>query len=183
MGNPKKIFDALLVLQYQSGNKKALSLLVNRHHPKLCKHAFWYTHDLDVSKDIVQDSWTVIMRKIGSLRDPNSFGSWALRIVTRKSLDHLNRSNRERDKLRGIYKENTPRDTTEDKTTDIEKLRVAIKGLPHNQRQVLHLFYTEEYSLKEISEILEISPGTVKSRLYHAREKLKTILKKEDHEK
>ncbi len=51
MGNTNIIFDGLLVLQYQSGNKKALSLLVNRYHIKLCKHSYWYTHDIDASKD------------------------------------------------------------------------------------------------------------------------------------
>ncbi|MEX0288648.1 MAG: RNA polymerase sigma factor [Flavobacteriaceae bacterium] len=178
MGNPGKIFDGLLVLQYQSGNKKALALLVKRHHPKLCKHAFWYTHDLDISQDIVQDCWTQIMRKIGSLRDPNSFGSWALRIVTRKSLDYLNRASRERNELRSIDKTKTLDYPAVDRASDLENLRAAIKELPDSQQQVLHLFYTEAYSLKEISAILEIAPGTVKSRLYHAREKLKTILKK-----
>ena len=182
MGNPKKIFDALLVLQYQSGNKKALDLLVKRHHLRLCKHAYCYTQDLDISKDIVQDSWTVIMRKMGSLRDPNSFGSWTLRIVTRKSLDYLNKSSRERDKLKTIYKENSPEVPIDSRASDLEKLKAAIKELPPNQRQVLQLFYTEEYSLKEISAILVLSKGTVKSRLYHAREKLKTILKNDNHE-
>ena len=183
MGNTKKIFDSLLVLQYQSGNKKALSILVNRHHPKLCKHAFWYTHDMDISKDIVQDSWSIIMRKIDSLRDPNSFGSWALRIVTRKSLDYLNKTNRERDKLKSVGNYNSDDEPFDSRDSDLEKLRRAIRSLPIDQRQVLHLFYMEEYSLKEISSILDIATGTVKSRLFHAREKLKSILKKVDHEK
>jgi len=45
------------------------------------------------------------------------------------------------------------------------------------QQMVIKLFYTEEYSLKEISKTLNISVGTTKSRLFHAREKLKQILK------
>ena len=177
MGNPRKIFDGLLVLQYQSGRKKALDLLVKRHHPNLCKHAYWYTHDIDVAQDIVQESWAVIMNKLGNLRDPNSFGSWAMRIVTRKSLDHLNKINKERNKLKNIYANRSQEDAEEQQASDLEKLRAAISELPDSQKQVLRLFYTEEYSLKEISTILEIAPGTVKSRLYHAREKLKTILK------
>ncbi len=82
-----KIFDALLVLQYQAGDKKALGMLVKRHHNRFCSHANWYLSDLDASKDVVQDCWGIIMYKISNLRDPNSFSSWAIRIVTRKSID------------------------------------------------------------------------------------------------
>ncbi|WP_299530730.1 RNA polymerase sigma factor [Ulvibacterium sp.] len=176
--NPNKIFDALLVLQSQSGSKKALGLLVKRYHGKLCRHSYWYTHDLDAAKDIVQDSWSVIITKLPNIRDPNAFGSWAMRIVTRKSLDFLNRNKSDREKLRFYHKTQQDLDTAEDKESDLIQLEKAIKQLPNTQQVVLRLFYTEEYSLKEISAILEISTGTVKSRLFHAREKLKTILKK-----
>ena len=143
----------------------------------MCKHAYWHTHDLTSSEDIAQESWCVIVRKIGTLRDPNSFGSWAMRIVTRKSLDYLNKNNRERHVLNDLYQDKTEDNTPDNKASQLERLRAAIKTLPLGHRQVLRLFYLEEYSLKEISEILEIATGTVKSRLYHAREKLKTILK------
>ncbi len=176
--NPNKIFDALLVLQYQSGNKRALGLLVKRHHSKLCRHSYWYTHDLDASKDIVQDSWSIIITKLTSIRDPNAFGSWAMRIVTRKSLDFLSRNKNDREKLMGYRDTQYNLDVEEDRESDLIQLEKAIKLLPNGQQVVLRLFYTEDYSLKEISTILEISTGTVKSRLFHAREKLKTILKK-----
>jgi len=181
MGDTEKIFDALLVLQYQSGNKQALSLLVNRYHLKLCKHAFWYTQDLHAARDIAQDSWSIILNKIGSLRDPNLFGSWALRIVTRKSLDYLNKSKREREHLKTVKYEKQLEDL-DSRASDLERLKVAMKILPEHQKQVLRLFYTEQYSLKEIGQILEIATGTVKSRLFHAREKLKTILTNRNYE-
>ncbi|WP_422080831.1 RNA polymerase sigma factor [Ulvibacterium sp.] len=176
--DPNKTFDALLVLQYQSGDKKALGLLVKRYHGKLCRHSYWYTHDLDVAKDIVQDSWSIIIAKLTGIRDPNAFGSWAMRIVTRKSLDFLNRNKNDRERLKGYRNTRYDADMDEDKESDLIQLEKAIKLLPNDQQVVLRLFYTEEYSLKEIGTILEISTGTVKSRLFHAREKLKTILKK-----
>lgn len=182
MGDSRKIFDALLVLQYQAGNKKALSILVKRHHPKLCKHAYWYTHDIHAARDIVQDSWSIILKKIGGLRDPNLFGSWALRIVTRKSLDYLNKSKREREHLKTVKNEKSLEEL-DSLASDLERLKVAMKTLPEHQRQVLRLFYTEQYSLREIGQILEIATGTVKSRLFHAREKLKTILTNRNYEK
>ncbi len=173
----QKVFDALLVLQYRSGNKRALGLLVKRHHQKLCRHAYWYTRDIEVSKDIVQDCWGVIIAKIPTLKDPNTFGSWAMRIVTRKSLDFLNRTKSNREKLKAFRPDTIAADGEGETATKITELQKAMVKLSENQRIVLRLFYTEEYSLKEISTILDISEGTVKSRLFHAREKLKSILK------
>ena len=174
---PNKIFDALLVLQYQSGDKRALGMLVNRHHNRFCSHANWYLSDLDASKDVVQDCWSIIMNKLGSLRDPNSFSSWAMRIVTRKSIDFLKQNKTKRDKLKQYQYTRSLDINNDEKNTEIIKLKQAIKSLQNNQQIVLRLFYTQDYSLLEISKILDISVGTVKSRLFHAREKLKTMLK------
>lgn len=173
---PQKVFDSLLVLQYQAGNKKALELLVNRHHKRMCRHAFWYVHDFDTSKDIVQDCWGTIIYKLHGLKDPNAFGSWAMRIVTRKSLDFLNRDSRKKEKLRQ-YNPVSDDSNNQSSTTEVQQLKKAIRTLTSDQQVVLRLFYTEDYALKEIADILDISVGTVKSRLFHAREKLKTILK------
>jgi len=65
-----------------------------------------------------------------------------------------------------------------DNNTVKKKLLKAIETLSKDKQNVLRLFYVEDYSLKEISVILNISLGTVKSRLFQAREKLKTIIKK-----
>ena len=171
----EKVFDALLVLQYRSGNKKALGLLVKRHHHQMCRHSYSFTRDIDSSKDIVQDCWSIIINKIDFLKDPNVFGSWAMRIVTRKSLDFVNKRTRERQEKNTLPIEDE--NSSEEKRTIFIELQKAIAGLPQDQQTVLRLFYTQEYSLKEIASILDVSVGTVKSRLFHAREKLKTVLK------
>jgi RNA polymerase sigma-70 factor (ECF subfamily) len=75
---------------------------------------------------------------------------------------------------------------TFDENNDNLKLKtnllVAIKKLPEHQQVVIKLFYVEDYSLKQISDILKISIGTAKSRLFHAREKLKETLKYRNYE-
>ena len=94
-----KIFDGLLVLQFKAGDKKALELLVKRWHSKLCNQANWYTKDSDLAKDIVQESWGRILKKIHTLKEPNNFGSWASKIVIRKSIDYLRKNNNEELKM------------------------------------------------------------------------------------
>jgi len=150
---------------------------VNRYNLKMCNHAYWLIYDKDVAKDIVQDSWGIIIKKLPYLKKPNSFGSWAMQIVIRKSMDYLNKNNKDREKLREYYNQPRADSALDHKEADLVKVYEAIKQLPHDQQVVLRLFYLEEYSLREISEILEKSEGTIKSRLFHAREKLKTILK------
>jgi len=190
MNKPEKIFDGLLVLQFRAGDKKAFVLLVKRWHSKLCNQANWYTKDIDLAKDIVQESWTVILKKIQGLQEPNNFGSWASKIVIRKSIDYLRKSNNEELKLHQ-YQENIQIDhdsekhseganynATSDSNTTSEMLMNCIKELPEQQQIVLRLFYIQEYKLHEISEILSLAKGTVKSRLFYAREKLKSKLKK-----
>lgn len=177
MSDSSKIFDGLLVLQYRSGKKQALGLLVNRYHKKLCSHSYGYTHDIDAARDIVQDCWGTIIQKLDNLKEPNLFGSWAFRIVTRKSLDYVNNNKRNRQKLKSLETFANDNDGEDERTLQLQKLKEAMAQLPENQKIILRLFYTQDYSLKEIATILETPEGTVKSRLYHAREKLKLILK------
>lgn len=172
------IFDGLLVLHYRGGDQKALEILVKRHHSRLCRHAFWYTRDREVSRDIVQDSWRTVILKLGSLKDPNKFGSWAMTIVTRKSLDHLKRVKQQREELRAGVDESVQMsgDLNEEDPKRLQSLKIAMKQLSREQQGVLRLFYLEGLTLIEISQILGLSVGTVKSRLFHAREHLKKLL-------
>ncbi|MEM9142097.1 MAG: sigma-70 family RNA polymerase sigma factor [Bacteroidota bacterium] len=175
----QRVFDGFLVLQYRSGDKGAMGLLVKRHHLAFCRHSWGYTRDMEASKDIVQDCWRIILKKQNGLKNPNAFSSWALRIVTRKTLDYLNRRRRDRQHLEALQKEAVVSQDQEGPATETELLRKAIWRLPPNQQRVLRLFYVQGYALREVSDILGVSVGTVKSRLFHAREKLKVVLKKE----
>lgn len=179
MNKTNKIVDGWLVLQYQSGNDKALSLLVKRWHKKFCSKAYWVTKDIDASKDIAQESWKTIMNKLYGLKDPNSFGSWALTIVYRKAIDFIKDNKNKIDKLHQYHYEQESMITNKDvDNADLKKsLLEAIKSLSVHHQMLISLFYVEDYSLQQISEILDISVGTAKSRLFHAREKLKTTIK------
>jgi RNA polymerase sigma factor (sigma-70 family) len=178
MGKASRIFDGLLVLRFRTGDKKALGILVRKYHGKLCRHACWYTGSKESAKDVVQDSWQKIILKIGQLEDPDKFGSWAMTIVRRKALDYTAglRTGRS-DQLRLQPENSAEAAGEEDLQADrIAFLKTAIRRLPGEQQEVLRLFYTENQSLIEIGLILEIPVGTVKSRLYHAREKLKSLI-------
>jgi RNA polymerase sigma-70 factor (ECF subfamily) len=75
------------------------------------------------------------------------------------------------------------KDEARNSERQLELIKTAIKQLSADHRLILRLFYLEEHSLLEIGSILELSVGTVKSRLFHAREKLKSLLKLSSYEK
>lgn len=173
------ISDGELVTQYVQGNQEALAVLVKRFHKTFCNHAYWIVNDADIAKDIAQDSWKLIIDKIQTLQNPARFKSWALRIVHRKAIDYTRNSTRQQQHHQA-YKitksiDNLPlSDTSQQK----QQLKKAITELSVARQQVVRLFYVDELSLQEISKLLNISVGTAKSRLYHAREQLKKQLKK-----
>lgn len=175
------ITDTDLVIAYQSGDINALSVLVERWHISFCKLAFWYVKDADVAKDIAQESWTIIIRKLEGLKEPKKFKSWAISIVNRRAIDWIRAERNENKKLHLFYSERSVKSRIEDHEDHKQELRKkllkSIQELSEDQQMVVKLFYAQNYSLKEISELLRISVGTAKSRLFHAREKLKTILK------
>lgn len=180
MENSNKILDSLLVLSYQSGDKKALTLLFKRWNKRLCIQAFRYTNDWELAKDLTQDTWRTVITKIHSLRDTYSFGSWIMTIVSRKALDTIKTRKKLTIQIDEKHWVNTIGEGNESdiREQQIQLVLKAVTVLPVDQRIVLKLFYLEEYSLKEISTITKVSLNTVKTRLFRAREKMKSILKK-----
>ena len=175
--------DEKLVIRLQHGDKTALTELVKKWHYLFCKKAHWLVKDKDAAKDIAQDSWGIIIKSIKTLKDPRQFKYWANRIVCNKSTDWLRlQSKNHKHTIR--YDVDIESHAIEYSENDQLKRRLlkAINELPTNQKTVVRLFYIESYSLKQISDLLEISTGTAKSRLFYAREKLKTILKHTNYE-
>lgn len=180
MKNTSKLIDKRLVEAYQSGDKNSLNTLVERWHLNFCKISYLIVKDADIAKDIAQESWKTIFLKLNDLKDSEKFGSWAISIVNRKSIDFLRGNKRvlqrKEDYQREVKKEELLCEN-EEPIIDEGKLKSVITQLPENQQIIIKLFYVQEYTLKEIAELLNISVGTAKSRLFHAREKIKMNLK------
>ena len=184
MDKKERIIDGKLVMEFQKGNQQALVALVKRWHKTFCDKAYWMVKDSDVAKDIAQDCWQVIISKMDKLNDPYSFGAWAMRIVYTKSIDAIKANNKTINVQNQLKKDQDGIAVEEDSESNTVKqeLLKMVNELPEQQQVVIRLFYVQDYSLKEISDMLNISVGTTKSRLYHAREKLKQILKHRNYE-
>ena len=171
--------DRSLIMQYREGDTSVLSVLVKRYHKVFCQKAYWLTKDKEMAKDVAQESWIIIISKLETLEQLDSFKSWAFRIVYTKGIDALKRRNKERNELEASRTTETDKTKIEDEQKSVEQeLLKAIHQLPKEKQDIIRLFYTESYTIHEISLFLKIPAGTVKSRLFKAREKLKSILKK-----
>ena len=179
---PDRIFDELLVIGCQRGDETAFEQLVACWHDRLKRHACQLTGDADAGAEIVQDTWAEIVRTIGNLREPTSFRGWAFRIVSNKAADWI----RDRSKQRAI------RDTLESESGSIsheedsrqrnDDLKYALQQLPDVSRQILSMKYLDGLSTREIAQAMSIPSGTVKSRLFHAREQLRRAIERKSNE-
>jgi len=176
--------DRYLIEQYRSGNTSVLSLLVKKWHKVFCQRAFWVLQDKEMAKDVAQESWLVIIAKLHNLKNLDSFKSWAFRIIYTKAIDVHKRRIKDNAHLKSVAINDVDQNSDNEYKIKVRKtLLRAIQQLPTEKQDVIRLFYVEEYSIKEIGDFLEIPQGTVKSRLFKAREKLKSLIKEERYEK
>lgn len=168
-----------LVKSYQNGDREALKKLIKKFHPVMKKTIYYQIREQEPVDDIAQDCWYIIIPKLSDLELKVSFKAWALSIARRKAIDWIRKQQRSAKHSRSI--KNETKSQTEHLTTDntndkLKKVHDGIQKLPATQRIVLELFYMDNLSLQEISDLLELSKGTVKSRLFYAREKLKQVI-------
>ena len=162
----------LLVLTAQSGNQQAFGLLFKFYHKPLVGFAFKFSNDSELSNDAVQDAWIKVAKNIRQLKDPRAFRSWIYRLVRWKLTDLLRKRSREGSQLEELNEE-TVSNLVDNKADENETLSIALSRLPNIEKQIIHLFYLDEMKISEISIVLEIPAGTVKSRLNRARQMLK----------
>ena len=176
------IQDELLVLQCQDGDGDALKALIARWQPRLARLAWRLTGEREAARDVVQDTWLAIVRGLNGLDDPARFRSWAYRIVTNKCADWIRRRSIRRSAAKELRDAtaSTGNDSLNqtDSADDVARMLDALAKLPDEQRAVLSLHYLDEMGVREIAEVLGVPEGTVKSRLHHARNRLKEALER-----
>ena len=176
-----------LVLSAKNGNKKAFDKLY-----KLTSNDVWFTcvsllKDEENAKDIMQETYITAFLKLDTLKDEEKFCGWLTAIATNKSKNKLKGKVEYQidDEVLITEAETDELMLPEEYITKTEKRKVLLQimedTLSFNQYQTVLMFYFDEMSISEIAQGLEISEGTVKSRLNSSRAKMKTAV--EDYEK
>ena len=176
-----------LVSSAKSGNKKSFDKLY-----ELTSNDVWFTcvsllKDEDNAKDIMQETYITAFLKLDTLKDEEKFCGWLTAIATNKCKNKLKGKVEYQidDEVLITEAETDELMLPEEYITKTEKRKVLLQimedTLSFNQYQVVLMFYFNELSIAEIAQALEISEGTVKSRLNSSRAKMKTAI--EDYEK
>lgn len=175
-----RLENKLLVLRSQTGEKDAFEQLVSRWQNPLWRHAYGLTGDREAAWDAVQDTWVAVVRGIRRLEDADAFPKWVFTILRNHCTDWVKR----RQKSRHLEEELQPdiEGTPSHEVSTAARVDVwtALAGLDERQREMVSLHYTQGFGTREIAEITGIPEGTVKSRLYHAREELRRIMETVD---
>jgi len=174
-----RILDEYLAASARAGNRVAFGKLAERWQPKLYAHACRLTGDAELARDVVQDGWGDIVKGLPRLNDAAVFPAWAYRIIGRRVADTIRRSQRDRKLVQNYRDEPLGRTVSSDEMenyADRAPLNRAIAKLSPEQRAAVALFYTEGFSVAEIAAALDTPAGTIKTRLMHARRKLRRAL-------
>lgn len=174
-----RILDEYLVAAARTGDGKALRLLVERWHRKLMAHAWRLTGDGEEARDIAQTAWIEILRGIHQLRDDRAFAAWAYRVVSRRCARSIGSSLRRRQLAADSGTAPSTEEVEPGAGLDHARLKSAIAALPVEQKSAIALFYLEDMSVAEVAVALAVPAGTVKTRLMHARRKLRAMLEGE----
>jgi RNA polymerase sigma-70 factor (ECF subfamily) len=162
---PDNTRTKFLVLRCQVGDKEAFNELLASVESRLFAYVRRLTGDTDSAKDVLQDVFLIIYRKIGWLNDPNLFLQWAYRIASREAFRYIKRERKYRhEELVDLGEAVSSAQPAFDAEMLI-RLPQILEQVSPASRALIVLHYLEGFTLAETAEILDIAPGTAKSRL------------------
>lgn len=186
MNDLKDKTDEQLIAAFQQGDENAFVLLVDRYKDRLTNFVYRFLNDMTDAEDLVQETFVKVYRKKHSYREIAKFSTWIYTIA-----GNLARSELRKRKRRKTYtmsslgyedSEFTPVDPGKDTEGIVfnsyagEEIMKAIEQLPEPFKTITLLRDIQELSYEDISRILDIPMGTVKSRVNRARLKLQETL-------
>jgi len=163
--------------------ERTLEELVDAYGDGILQLAYFYLKDRGLAEDVFQEVFTKVYLQMEKFRGESSPRTWIYRIAVNLCRDKLRSAAMRRMLLVGeeIIRSVMPAEQdTEDEVlaqTDREELLAAVMTLPVDYREVVLLYYYEEMDIAEVSQALGLSGGTVRSRLFRARAKLRAMLR------
>ncbi len=173
--NSAKEHDHDLLAAVAAGNRGALEELYLAYHRRLTRFLSRFTPRYENVEEIINDTFMVVWQSAKDFRHASQVSTWIIGIAYRTALKSLRRQ-KHHTAARSLddYPEQTIDPTFDAEVQDW--LRRGLNRLPIEQRLTLELAYHMGHSLEEIAAITECPVGTVKARMFHAREKLRQYL-------
>lgn len=173
----ERVYDELLVTLARSGDRKAANRLAARWYPRLMRTALRLLQDRSEAEEAVQEAWAGICRGWARLSDPAMFPGWAFGILRRKCVDRIRKAQIDRSRTAPLDAAPEPiQPARGELQVEIDQ---ALATLSDDHRLAAVLYFGEGLSLLEISAVTGVPLGTAKSRIFNARQHLKSCLEGE----
>lgn len=175
-----QVSDQALLERHTAGDPDAFGILVTRHRTRLWAVALrTLGGDREEAADALQDALVSAFRAARTFQGRAAVSTWLYRIVTNACLDRVRRDSThptvslpEHERLQQLVPLQEPADVSLVRTETHQEVLAALRYLPHEQRAALVLVDMEGYSVSEAATVLDVAPGTVKSRRARGRAKL-----------
>lgn len=165
-----------LIHRVKRGDRVAEYTLYERYAARIHRLIFRLCGDEELTNDLTQDAFVRAFARLDHFRGDASFGTWIHRIAVNLTLN-ARRSEQRRARWIAPVDDDTPAPPREALDPDlVQSLEEAVQALTIGQREVFVMHTFEGYTHEEIGEILGISEGTSKGRLFHARARLRQLL-------
>jgi len=177
-----------LVSRSKAGDNRAFEELVKRYQRKVFGIAYGIVRDPEGASDVCQETFLRAFKSLSKFKGDSKFYTWIYRIAVNMSIDYVNKHkkdpvlfNDDTNMLEKIdWDVSTSKPINPIKSLDVKELGTLINNglqkLSENHRAVIILREVEGLSYNEIADVLKCNKGTVMSRLFHARSKMKTML-------
>jgi len=184
--------DRELIARAQEGDKVAFRRLVERHQRRAFAIALSLVRDENDARELVQDAFLRVYKGLGTFQGGSSFFTWLYRIITNLSIDLIRKPGRQLVELEPSRVDaEDARDAEYPLVARIDgadpidvvrrreiaaRLKTALDALPPYHRGVIVMREIEGLSYEEMAQAMNVSKGTIMSRLFHARQKLQKAL-------
>ena len=178
-GIDNETLERSLIVRAKSGEREAFSQLIRLNIQRVYRTAFAVLRNHDDAEDVAQETFVRAYQSIARFDESRPLFPWLFRIARNLCLNRIERVSKRETAVAELDYLTDSSPTPEQSavaTEDLNRVREAVARLPDQHREIIQLSHFQECSYREIAEILDIPIGTVMSRLYNARKKLKSLL-------
>ena len=178
--------DSLLIQKAKEGNEGAFNFLMNKYYPRVYASLFSFTKSKEDSEDLTQQTFVKVWQQIHSFRGDSAFFTWVYRIAINLAKNYVASSGYKKQKVNSSIDQleidissNENIESMLIHSQSIDDIKDFINTMPEALKTAFTLRESEGKSYEEISIITETPIGTVRSRIFRARESIVDFMKKE----
>jgi RNA polymerase sigma factor (sigma-70 family) len=177
-GPPEADGEAHLIAGIRARDLQAFETLYHRLHPRLARFLTNLVHRPQLVEEVLNDTMLVVWERLDTYRGDSKLSTWIFAIAYRKAMKAVRRQDEPAEDSQAETR--TSADAGPEERAGLQRLQsilaAALEGLSADHRTVVDLTYFHELDYREIAQIMDCPIDTVKTRMFHARRRLRTML-------